>query len=330
MSTSRMQIEIFTSMTLRDNSLGDPHIRSLPIYLPQNYDAGNDRYPVAYLLAGFSGTGLTFLNKVAWEENIQERLDRLIQSGKCRPMIVVLPDCFTRYGGSQYLDSPAIGNYRSYLLEIVEYVDKRFRTFADRDYRVILGKSSGGYGALMAAMQHPDVFGLVADHSGDKCFEKCYAKELLELPNLLDRMDVEAILNHPSHIHPKGYEFFQLMSIATMAACYSPNPNTRLGFDWPVDEYTGELNPTIWQKWKSKDPIEMISDHKEALESLRLLFFDCGNRDEYYIHLGCRLLEQKLSYLNIPYSYEEFDGGHRHTLFRYDRSLHFISEALPI
>jgi S-formylglutathione hydrolase FrmB len=130
-------------------------------------------------------------------------------------------------------------------------------------------------------------------------------------------------------VYPKGSDFFQLMSVAAMAACYSPNPEAKLGFDWPIDEYTGECRQDIWGKWKSKDPVEILSDHEETLRSMRLLFFDCGNRDEYYMHLGCRLMEKRLKQLNIPHIYEEFDGGHRHTLFRYDRSFRLISEAFP-
>ncbi|OGO18949.1 MAG: hypothetical protein A2Z14_04850 [Chloroflexi bacterium RBG_16_48_8] len=329
MNTSRIVINTIESLTLKDNALKDPYTRPLAIYLPPNYEDGEDRFPTSYLLAGFTGTGLTFLNHQAWEEDIRSRLDRLIYTGECKPMIVVMPDCFTRYGGSQYLDSPATGHYQSYLLEIVEYVDRHFRTLADRDHRVILGKSSGGYGALMNAMQHPEIFGLVADHSGDKYFEKCYAKDLFELPNLLNRMDVGAILANPSVVHPKGTDFYQLMSISAMAACYSPNPKSKLGFDWPIDGYTGERIPETWQKWVAKDPVEILSDYVEPLKSLRLLFFDCGNRDEYYIHLGCRLMEKRLKQLDIPHIYEEYEGGHHHTLFRFDRSFHVISEALP-
>jgi S-formylglutathione hydrolase FrmB len=327
MSESRIIVETLSSSSLKHNPLGDPFTRPVTTYLPPGYDEGLDRYPVVYLLAGFSGSGLSFLNREPWEENIKERMDRLIDERQCRPMIVVLPDCFTRYGGSQYIDSSAIGNYGSYLLEIVDFIDNTFRTIANRDYRAIAGKSSGGYGALMNAMHHPGVFGSVVDHSGDKFFEKCYASELLELPDLLSRMDAKAILDNPWGVRSKDHSFFQLMSIAAMAACYSPNPDSKLGFDWPVDSHTGELIHEVWMRWKAMDPVEILEFHLDALRSLKLLYFDCGNRDEYHIHLGCRLMHRRLESLGIEHTYEEFDGGHRHTLFRYDRSFPILSAA---
>ena len=68
-------------------------------------------------------------------------------------------DCWTSYGGSQFLDSTGTGRYQSYLCdEIVPFIDERYPTAADRDHRGITGKSSGGYGAMVVPMMRPDVF----------------------------------------------------------------------------------------------------------------------------------------------------------------------------
>jgi enterochelin esterase family protein len=49
-------------------------------------------------------------------------------------MIAVLPDCFTRYGGSQYVNSSATGNYEDYLTEeIIPFVDEQFSTIKDKN-----------------------------------------------------------------------------------------------------------------------------------------------------------------------------------------------------
>src|SRR5262245_33752141 len=94
------------SRVLRGNPLGDPARRRLPVYLPPGYDAdAAARYPVLYALTGFTGRGAMLLNTTNWGEALDARLDRLYAAGRIGPMIVVLPDCFTRYGGSQYVNS---------------------------------------------------------------------------------------------------------------------------------------------------------------------------------------------------------------------------------
>ena len=80
-------------------------------------------------------------------------------AGAMGEVIVVAPDGFTRWGGSQYLDSPVSGGHATHLVrELVPEIDRRFRTFAARDARAIGGGSSGGFGALVLAMRHPEVF----------------------------------------------------------------------------------------------------------------------------------------------------------------------------
>ena len=100
-------------------------------------------------------------------------------------------DCWTSYGGSQYLDSPATGRYHTYLCEeVVPFVDGRYRTLAERDHRGITGKSSGGYGAMITPMLRPDLFGGLATHAGDALFEACYGPMFAEAARALrDRYD---------------------------------------------------------------------------------------------------------------------------------------------
>jgi S-formylglutathione hydrolase FrmB len=92
--------------------------------------------------------------------------------------IVVLPDCFTRYGGSQYINSGATGRYEDYVIdEIIPWVDAHYRTLTTPQSRGVFGKSSGGYGSMILGMRHPEVFGALACHSGDMFFDLCYAPD---------------------------------------------------------------------------------------------------------------------------------------------------------
>ncbi len=118
MTQSQIIIENFHSQSLEGNPLGDPATRRVPVYLPPDFDP-EQGYPSVYLLAAFAARGLKLLNDDLWQENIQERLDRLIASGGIQSMIVVMPDASTRYGGSQYLNSSATGQYEDSILELV-------------------------------------------------------------------------------------------------------------------------------------------------------------------------------------------------------------------
>src|SRR5262245_1065492 len=103
------------SRILADNPLGDPSEREVAVYLPRGYEGGAERYPVVVLLTGFTGSGMQLLNRGAWSVPIDRRMEALVAAGRAKQAILVMPDCFTRYGGSQYVDSPAIGRYQSYL-----------------------------------------------------------------------------------------------------------------------------------------------------------------------------------------------------------------------
>jgi enterochelin esterase family protein len=330
-------IETIPSQVLRDNPLADPFERKVPVYLPPGYDESETRYPVVYLLTGFTGRGTLLINDATFEENIQERLDRLIGSGQVQPLIVVMPDCFTRYGGSQYLNSSATGRYEDHLIdELVPFIDEHYRSRAEAGYRAVAGKSSGGYGALVQGMRHPEVFGAVACHSGDMYFDYAYKPDFIKFLDATTRHNITSyetlyyFLNGFSpKMHPKPANFFDLIHIAAMAACYSPNPASPTGFDLPFEFHTGKLRPAVWQRWLDQDPVTMLENeaHLTALRRLKLLYLDCGNRDEYALHYGARIFSQRLAGFDIPYVHEEFDGGHRSTSFRYDVSLKAISEA---
>lgn len=323
---SRIVYVTITSAVLADNPLNDPFVRTLPIYLPPSYDDQPERrYAVVWMLTGLFGRGQMLLNdNYVWTPTIQQQLDTLIASGMPE-VIMALPDCITRYGGSQYVNSSATGRYEDHLIdELVPFVDAQFRTKPGPEHRAVMGKSSGGYGAIIHGMKHPDVFGAVACHSGDMYFELCYKPDF---PKFLNRIaannhDPQAFLEEFLAKPKKSAADMGALNTLAMAACYSPNPQaTGLPIDFPFDLYTGELQPDVWARWLAFDPVELAPHYAENLKQLKLLFIDCGSRDEYNLHYGARILVERLKALGIAYEHEEFDDDHRSISYRYNVSL---------
>jgi len=123
---------------------------------PDSYKKKNKTFPVVYLLHGYSGNYSNWITKVPELNNYADAYQTLI----------VCPD-----GGfsSWYFDSPidTAFRYETHIaMELVNYIDKNYRTIADKDHRAITGLSMGGHGALFLALRHDDVFGAAGSMSG--------------------------------------------------------------------------------------------------------------------------------------------------------------------
>ncbi len=313
-----------SSEVLKHNPLGDPANRELFVYLPPNYDE-EKRFPVIYCLTGFTGRGKMLLNDNAFSPNLAERMDKLIAENVIKPMIIVMPNCFTYYGGSQYINSTATGNYEDYLTkELVGFVDENFKTIPDKNSRAVMGKSSGGYGALICGLRHSETFGLICSTSGDAYFELCYLSDIPKAVRSI-KGNPTAFLEKFLGTEKKGGNDFPAFNLIGMSACYSPNGSS---FDLPFDLETGKINDEIWQKWLTHDPVRLVKDHIESLKSLKLLYIDAGTHDEFALDIGARILCKEFERFDIPYIHEEFDDGHFNISYRYNRSLELISSNM--
>jgi S-formylglutathione hydrolase FrmB len=324
----------FESALLFNNPAGDPHLRTVPVYLPPSYASDTARrFPVVYVLTGFTGRGRMLLNDSPWSPSLDDRLDRLISMGGCGEMILVMPDCFTRFGGSQYLNSTATGRYMDHIVEeLVPFVDRTYRTLPDREHRGVMGKSSGGYGAWMMAMLRPDCFGAMASHSGDCYFEYCYRPDIPKFCSAVQAAGgIEPWFAAFQQKIQKKHDDLTVLNILGMAAAYSPNPaRPPFGVDLPCDLETGAFRSDVWERWLELDPYPMLDQARfiDALRRMKLVYLDCGIRDEWHLHLGARLMARKLAQLHVPYEHEEFDDGHMNVSYRYDVSLPQLARAL--
>jgi enterochelin esterase family protein len=313
------------SEVLKNNPLGDKSEREVYVYLPPDYDEAK-RFPVVYCLTGFTGRGKMFLNDSAFTPNLAQRMDKLIDSGTVKPMILVMPDCFTYYGGSQYINSSATGNYEDYLTqELVDFIDEILATIPEKNSRAVMGKSSGGYGAMICGLRHSDTFGLICSTSGDAYFELGYLPDFAKAFRAIKGNPKKLLAKFWDENEKKGKNDFDGLNIIGMSACYSPNGTD---FDLPFDLQTGEIRDEIWQKWLEHDPVRLVEKHAENLKSLKLLYIDAGTRDEFNLDIGAKIFSERLKQYEIPHIHEEFDDGHFNISYRQNRSLELISQNI--
>src|SRR5712672_1196336 len=174
---SRISIE---SQALKANMLGDPSERVIDVYVPAGHDGQG--LPLLVDLVGFTSSGLSHTNWVGFRENLPERLDRLIGEQRMPPVVVAFPDCFTRLGGNQYINSASTGAWEDFLLqEMLPAIEQRFGR-GGTGRRGVFGKSSGGYVAITDATRDSDIWSAARCHSGDMCFELC---SLPDMPAVL-------------------------------------------------------------------------------------------------------------------------------------------------
>ena len=153
------------------------------IYLPAGYDSSTRRYPVVYLLHGGGGNEISWIQ---WGE-VDLAADRGIATRKIPPMIIVMPNAkLTRYIN----DSKTKVRYEDmFIQELIPYIDKTYRTRTHKRYRGIAGQSMGGYGSLLIAMRHPNLFTACPAFStwipaeGSKYYRKEY--DLLQMARTL-------------------------------------------------------------------------------------------------------------------------------------------------
>lgn len=126
------------------------------IYLPADYDKSSRSYPVLYLLHGYTD------DETGWTQfgEVQAIADKQIQSGDAAAMIIVMPDA----GVSWYINS-ADGKTKFedfFIKELIPYIDANYHTRPKKEFRAVAGLSMGGYGTLIMATKHSDLFAAAA------------------------------------------------------------------------------------------------------------------------------------------------------------------------
>ena len=328
----RLETVEIDAPSLRGNPLGDPPRRPLLVYLPPGYDGASDRYPVACFLHGFTGSAAGWTNVQAFAPTVPERLDALVASGAVPPAIGVFPDGWTGLGGTQWIDAPAVVDYQSYLArDLVAFLDGRYRTVRGPRARALLGKSSGGYGALAMGRDRPDVFGHLACHAGDAGFEYCYLPDFPRAAASLLGTDAAGWLAEAkrraaeTRLRPDDHP---TLNVIAMAAHYSPRAGEPLGLELPFEPGTARLRPAVWARWLDQDPARFVPAALASFRRLSSVFLDCGTRDEFNLRWGARMVAEALGGAGVELRHDEFEDGHRDINYRYQASLSFLLPRL--
>ena len=144
--------------------------RRMTVYTPAGYEANTKtRYPVVYILHGIGGDEDSWLT----HGRAAQILDNMIASGQVKPMIAVFTNgnisqqAAVHQTGNGYIHQTTMlpktmeGTFETSFTEVVNFIDKTYRTIAKKQSRAICGLSMGGFHSLYISANNPDLFGYV-------------------------------------------------------------------------------------------------------------------------------------------------------------------------
>lgn len=170
--TTNAQVGIIKeSLKLKSAILGKEVEYSL--YLPPDYDQSNRRYPVLYLLHGYTD------DETGWTQfgEVKAIADKQLQNMEMTSMIIAMPD-----GGVSWYINSADGKVKYedfFIKEFIPHIDASLRTRAEKRYRGIAGLSMGGHGTMIMAVKYHNLFAVAAPLSAG-IFTR---DELLNMPD---------------------------------------------------------------------------------------------------------------------------------------------------
>jgi S-formylglutathione hydrolase len=285
--------------SLVGNLEGDSPDRMVSVYLPPSYArSGSRRYPVLYLLHGFTDSdSFWFGLRGKHFVSAQTAIDGAFAAG-APEMIVVMPDAYTKYRGSMYSNSVVTGNWEAFIThDLVTYVDEHYRTLAKRASRGLAGHSMGGYGTIRLGMKYPGVF------SSWYAMSPCCLGASLE-------PDVASVTRaaQPGIEEKTSGEYFGPQAMLASAAAWSPNPdNPPRYLDLPVAN--GKVVPEVVARWIANAPLAMTTQYIPNLKSYTAVAFDAGDED-VGIAGTVRALDDLLKRFGVAHSSEIYEGDH--------------------
>jgi len=310
--------------SLEGNLDGDSPDRDVSIYLPPSYmTEKNRRYPVVYMLHGFTDDDARWFGMVKHWINFPEVINKALADGKTREMIVVMPNAFTRFKGSMYSNSVTVGDWETFVTkELVAHIDSHYRTLGSAASRGLAGHSMGGYGTMRLGMKSPDVFSSIYALS-PCCMEPRRAGPTT--PAMVETMKKVEALKTDEEV--KSQPFATLAMLAS-AAAWSPNPkNPPFFIDLPFRG--GEPVPDVLARQSANATLVMIHQYIPNLKRLKAIGMDAGTKD-VSISATTKELDKILTDYGVAHFYESYDGDHLNRIAErlQTKTLPFFSDNL--
>jgi enterochelin esterase-like enzyme len=289
--------------SLVGNLSGDSPDRDVSVYLPPSYARQPQRrYPVMYLLHGFTDSDVYWFGVGGQQHfvNVPGAVDRANASG-ARELIVVMPNAFTKFAGSMYSSSAAIGDWEAFVAkDLVAYVDGHYRTLPKRASRGLAGHSMGGYGTLRIGMKYPETFSSL--YSMSPC---CMAASLSpSLEQFAGALQVKT----DADVAALARTDFGTKAMLASAAAWSANPKKPpLYLDLPVAD--GKVLPDVVARWAANAPLALVHQYLPQLRGYAALALDAGDMD-FGIVDTVRTLDRILGDYGIEHSAEVYQGDH--------------------
>lgn len=304
----------FESRVLKNNPLHDPSVRRLAVFVPDQYTNGAT-LPAVYYLPGYGNSSESFINdSTNWMRFAQRLADDVT------PVLLVVVDGRDRWGGSQYLNSPAQGNYADYVCdEIVSQVEAIYHVTKTR--RIIAGHSSGGFGALRLGMWRPKLFDGVIALSPDSDFQSSHLP-MVKLPGVtnvpLAQIKICMAAKMKTPLPTDG----DLTYALGLSAAYAPIGRRHPGqFEWLYDA-NGKFCEAVWQRWLNNDPLTLVQRKRNAFRTSQSVYLEGAAQDQFGANIGARKIYEVIRDRPTRCVFYEPPSGHGdHLQERLERGL---------
>jgi S-formylglutathione hydrolase len=304
--------------SLEGNLMKESDSPEVSIYLPPGYLTDRTRrFPVVYVLHGYTGTDLSYFGSNA-QRQLHVVADRVFTTGAAREMILVMPNCMNAYGGCMYTNSPTSGYWEDYIADdLVAFMDKNYRTIARRDARGLAGHSMGGYGTFKIGMKRPDVFAALYPLSS------CCLNEGTVRPERGGQPSAAESITSPEQA--RGNRGAQ--GSLARAAAWAPNPdNPPLYLDLPTKN--GQVVPEVAVKFAANSPVATLDQFVPNLKKYKAIAIDIGLQDT--LLASNELMVARLKRFGVPHTFETYEGDHGNKVMQRleEKVLPFFAEQL--